>query len=109
MRALLGAMESILQDMSATMLLHIGRYNTNVDLGHATVTEDGFALPFPGTNDGYWADDESISNGSGSHQPAEVGEGLEGLMLKKGWVELVRICWLEYATRSEIRMGYETS
>ena len=86
MRALLGAMESILQDMSATMLLHIGRYNTNVDLGHATVTEDGFALPFPGTNDGYWTDDEGIPNGSGSHQSTEVGEGLEGLtIIMGGW------------------------
>ena len=84
MWALLGAMEGILQDISATMLLHIGRYNTNIDLGYATLTEDGFTLTLPGSDDGYRAYDESIPNGPGSHQPTEVGEGLEGLMIKEG-------------------------
>lgn len=108
MRALLGAMEGILKDMRATMLLHIGRYNTNVDLGHATLTEDGFTLPLPGSDDGYRAYDESIPNGSGSHKPTEVGEGLEGLM-KKRVVRVGTYVWLEYATRLEIRVGCETS
>ena len=76
--------------MRASVLLDIGGDDANVDLGQATLAENGFSFPLPGTDDGHGANDESISNGSGSHQTTEVGEGLERLDRREG-MELVQI------------------
>ena len=79
MRSLLGTVKGILEKAGPLMLLHIGRYHANGNLGHTALAEDVGPLPLPGTDDGYGANDQGVANRLGAHESTEVGERLEGL------------------------------
>ena len=79
MGAFLWAVKSSLQKAGPLMLLHIGRYHANGNLGHTALAEDVGPLPLPGTDDGYGANDQGVANCLGAHESTEVGERLEGL------------------------------
>ncbi len=65
--------KSIREKLLPSLLAHITGYRHHSRSGNAGTFKNHVGLPFPGSHDRLWADDDGIRDGLRSHERAEVG------------------------------------